>query len=103
MSVTTTLALHRKARKMSLEALAVEAGVSRLTVQRMEAGKIDPRLSTVEEIGRALGLELVFVPTALKREVETFLQSGGRTLAQPAGAGAPRSVIDLLAGPPGPG
>jgi transcriptional regulator with XRE-family HTH domain len=97
MTALQALAASRKARKLTLEALAAEAGVSRLTVQRMEAGKIDPRLSTVEEIGRALGLELVFVPAALKREVETFLQSGGRILEQPAGAGAPPSVIDLLA------
>jgi transcriptional regulator with XRE-family HTH domain len=97
MSALTTLAASRKARKLTLADLASEAGVSRLTVQRMEAGKIDPRLSTTQEIGRALGLELIFVPTELRREVEAFLQSGGRTLEQPVGAEAPLSVVDLLA------
>jgi transcriptional regulator with XRE-family HTH domain len=85
----------RKAASLTQEELAQRAGVSRMTVSRIEAG-MDPRLSTLQELARAMGMELMLVPRALRAEVEGFLRSGGRVLAQPAGAGAPKSLVDLL-------
>ena len=68
-----------------------------MTVQRLEAGTIDPRLSTVMVLARALGLDLMLVPAALRPEVEGFVQSGGRVLGQPSGVAAPPSIVDTLA------
>lgn len=98
MSIPSLLAQARKSAGLTQAALAEAAGLSRMTVQRIESGDIDPRLSTLQEIGRVLGLELLAVPTALRPELDAFVRAGGRLLAQPAGAGAPPSVVDAIAG-----
>ncbi|MCV0437945.1 MAG: helix-turn-helix domain-containing protein [Hydrogenophaga sp.] len=95
MSIVQDIESARKAASLTQEGLAQRAGVSRMTVSRIEAG-MDPRLSTLQELARAMGMELMLVPRALRPEVEGFLRSGGRVLGQPAGAGAPRSLVDLL-------
>ncbi len=86
----------RKAAGLTHDMLAQRAGVSRMTVQRSEAGKIDPRLSTLLVLARALGMDLMLVPKALRPDLEDFVQSGGRLLGQPAGIGAPPSLVDEL-------
>lgn len=87
----------RKAADLSQEQLAISAGLSRMTVQRTEAGQIDPRLSSVAAIAKTLGMDLMLVPTALRPELESFVRSGGRFLGQPAGSGAPLSIAQTLA------
>lgn len=67
-----------------------------MTVQKLEAGSIDPRMSTIAVLLRVLGLDLMLVPAGLKPAVEDFLQSGGRIVAQPAGVGAPASIVEVL-------
>lgn len=47
----------RKAVQMTQADLAERAGLSRMTVQRLESGAMDPRLSTLSEMARVLGLE----------------------------------------------
>ena len=86
----------RKAAGLTHEVLAQHAGLSRMTVQRTEAGKIDPRLSTLLEMARTLGLDLMLVPKALRPDLEDFVRSGGRFLGQPPGLGAPPSLVDQL-------
>ena len=86
----------RKAHDMSQEQLALGAGLSRMTVQRTEAGQIDPRLSSITAIAKTLGMEVMLVPTALRPELESFVRSGGRLLGQPAGSGAPLSIAQTL-------
>ena len=81
---------------MTLEALAEKTGVNRMTVQRVETGVSDVRLQTLQDLLRALGLELLVVPAALRAQVEQFLQSEGRVLGQPAGAEAPPSIVDQI-------
>ena len=87
----------RRASQLSQGELAEKAGLSRMTVQKLEAGAIDPRLSTLSVLMRALGLDMVLVPGALKPAVEEFLRSGGRLVAQPPGVGAPLSIVDIVA------
>jgi transcriptional regulator with XRE-family HTH domain len=96
LSIIDALEAARSARKMTQAELASRSGTSRVTVGRIEAG-FDPKLSTVYEMARALGLELTLVPKSLAGEVQAFLRSGGRSLAQPVGASAPPSVVDLAA------
>jgi transcriptional regulator with XRE-family HTH domain len=95
--LTEELEKARKAAGLSQETLATQAGLSRMTVQRIESGQIDPRLSTLLEMARVLGLELMTVPAALRPQLEDFVRSGGRLLGQPAGAGAPPSIAQSLA------
>lgn len=90
------LTAARRASGVTQAAFAKSAGVARMTVQRIEAQSIDPRLATVEELARALGLELMLVPRILRTELEHFVQSGGKCLGQPPGVGAPLSIVDAL-------
>ena len=94
--IISELEKARKAAGWSQETLAERAGLSRMTVQRTESGQIDPRLSTLLEMARALGLELMPVPAALRPQLEDFVRAGGRLLGQPAGVGAPRSIAQTL-------
>ena len=96
MSLVNGLALARKSARMTQADVARAVGLSRMTVQRIEALEIDPRLSTVLELSRALGMEAMLVPSDLRAEVEAFLRSNGRFLAQPSGAGAPPSIVQEL-------
>jgi transcriptional regulator with XRE-family HTH domain len=95
MSLLNELEAARKARGLTQAELAERSGVNRMTVGRLEAG-LDPRLSTLQALARSLGLELMLVPKGLRPALEDFVRAGGRLLAQPAGVGAPRSVVDQL-------
>jgi transcriptional regulator with XRE-family HTH domain len=96
MSILKALVRARTAQGLTQADLGASTGVARKPVVRIESGETDPRLSTIEALARVLGMELVMVPKALRHELEAFIQSGGRALAQPAGADAPRSVVDEL-------
>ena len=61
----STMTMIRKDRGMSLQKLAVLAGLSKNTVIRFEAGKTNPRPQTVRSIARVLGVspgELIDAP-----------------------------------------
>lgn len=85
----------RRARKLSQADVADAAGLSRMTVQKLESGSVDARISTLEELVRALGLELLLVPRALAPAVETFLRAGGRVVGHPSGLDAPPSIVEV--------
>ncbi|WP_449393060.1 helix-turn-helix domain-containing protein [Eoetvoesiella caeni] len=91
----------RRDRKLSQAELAQKAGLSRMAVQKLEAGNSDARLSTLVVLAKAMGMELMLVPTALRHDLEAFARSGGRALGQPVGVDAPASVIDDLLSRPG--
>ncbi len=48
----------RTQRKLSLRALADLCGVHFVSLARMEAGKLDPRLSSVQRVAKALGVSV---------------------------------------------
>ncbi len=56
------LADARKAANLTQAELAERAGLSRMTVQRLESGSLDPRLSTLQELARALDMQLQALP-----------------------------------------
>ena len=93
------VARARRDRKLSQAELAQKAGLSRMAVQKLEAGNSDARLSTLVVLAKAMGMELMLVPTALRHDA--FARSGGRALGQPVGVDAPASVIDDLLSRPG--
>ena len=92
------LAATRKAQGLTQAQLAESAGLSRMTVQRTEGGDLDPRYSTLAEMARVLGMDIIAVPSSLRPSLEAFIQSGGKFLGQPEGVDAPRSVVDGLRG-----
>ena len=92
-----SLAASRKAQHITQAQLAERAGLSRMAVQRTETGDADPRYSTVAEMARVLGMQLVAVPADLLPALQAFIQSGGKFLGQPTGADAPQSVVDAIA------
>jgi hypothetical protein len=50
-------------------------------------------------MARALGMEIMLVPSAIRPDIEAFVQSGGKVLGQPVGVDAPASIVeDVLKG-----
>lgn len=94
--ISAALREARRAAGLKQEDLATRSGLSRMTVQRIEAGSIDPRVSTLMVMARSLGLELMVVPTSLRPALEDFVRSGGRVVGQPQGLAAPASIVDTL-------
>lgn len=94
-SIVQELENTRKASRLTQAELAQRSGVNRMTVGRIESG-LDPRLSTVQELARAMGMDIMLVPKALRPEIEGFVRSGGRLIAQPPGVGAPKSIVDRI-------
>lgn len=71
--LVTALTAIRKARQMTQAELAQQAGLSRMTVQRLESNGLDPRLSTLQEMARVLDQELVVIPAHLQAAFEQWL------------------------------
>ena len=71
--LVTALTAVRKARQMTQADLASKAGLSRMTVQRLESNGLDPRLSTLQEMARVLEQELVVIPTHLQEAFRAWL------------------------------
>lgn len=71
--LVTTLTAIRKSRQITQAELAQQAGLSRMTVQRLESNGLDPRLSTLQEMARVLDHELVAIPAHLRTAFEQWL------------------------------
>ncbi len=56
-----TLKCIREQRRLSLRTLAVMAGVHYTSLVRLEAGRYDPRVSTLRKIAEALGVEVQYL------------------------------------------
>ena len=71
--LVSALAQARKSQRLTQADLASKAGLSRMTVQRLESNGLDPRLSTLHEMARVLGYQLTAVPVDLVAQVEAVL------------------------------
>lgn len=71
--LVTALTAARKSRFMTQAELANQAGLSRMTVQRLESNGLDPRLSTLQEMARVLEQDLVSIPSHLRQDFEQWL------------------------------
>ena len=56
--IMKTLKFIREQHGLSLRTLAVLAGVHYTSLVRLEAGRYDPRVSTLRKIAEALGVDL---------------------------------------------
>ena len=57
-TVLSCLADAREARGLSRTAVAANMGTSEAAVARLEAGRVDPRISTLERYAAAVGKDL---------------------------------------------
>jgi len=71
--LVTALTAVRKSKQMTQADLATQAGLSRMTVQRLESNGLDPRLSTLQEMARVLEHELVAIPAHLHEAFKQWL------------------------------
>ena len=69
------LARARKAANLTQAELAERAGLSRMTVQRLESGNLDPRLSTLHELTRVLDMKLQAVQAIQSIETVVALEA----------------------------
>ncbi len=70
------LRLSRLDRHLTQEELARKLGVRQRQISDLERATVDPRLSTIQNVARALDLELMLIPRPLIAAVES-LQRGG--------------------------
>jgi HTH-type transcriptional regulator / antitoxin HipB len=73
--VTRPVLVARKTLGLSQQAVARKLGMRQGQISDIEAGKHDLRLSTLVEVARAVGLELVLVPRSLLPAVSYLSQS----------------------------
>lgn len=71
--LVAALTAIRKARHITQAELAHQAGLSRMTIQRLESNGLDPRLSTLQEMARVLEHELVAIPAHLRPAFDQWL------------------------------
>lgn len=64
----------RKARRLTQEQVADLAGISRPRYREIEAGSSSARTTTLINIARALGLELMLIPQAMVPAVDALLR-----------------------------
>ena len=62
--------------KLTQDQLASRAGLSRVSYRAIETGTTAPRASTLINIARALGMEMMLIPKELVPAVEAMLRSG---------------------------
>lgn len=91
-----SLVTMRKARKLTQDELATRTTLSRTAIQQAESGKTDPHFSTLLELARALDMDIMAVPKALRQELEWFIQAEGKCLGHPPGISAPLSIVDEI-------
>ena len=72
-SLLQQLRAARRERKITQEALGRRLGMPQSHVSALEAGKVDPRLSSVLEFARSLDLEPMLVPRARVPAVRALL------------------------------
>lgn len=65
---------QRKLKKITQAELAQAAHLSRMTIQRLESNGLDPRLSTLQEMAKVLGHQIVLVPAHLHDPFQSWLE-----------------------------
>lgn len=66
------LVVARRGAGLNQKALAAKIGADQSYVSKVERGAVDPQTSTLVELARALGLELMLVPRQLVPAVQAL-------------------------------
>jgi DNA-binding XRE family transcriptional regulator len=67
----------RRRAKLTQDQVALRAGLSRVSYRAVETGAAAPRASTLINIARALGMEMMLIPKEMVPAVQAMLRSGG--------------------------
>lgn len=89
------LAARRQLLGFSQDDVARLTGLTQATLSRMERGVGDPRLSSIQETARALGMDLRLVPRELLPYVDDLLRSAASGSSE---AGAEERPLYALTG-----
>ena len=82
MNIGEEIRRQRKARKWSIEKLSLESDANFSTIALIEQGKVDPRLSTIRRILKAMGLQLTIEKEGWKQYKEGDEIPEGKYLVQ---------------------
>jgi predicted transcriptional regulator len=63
--------------------VAQQSGIPQANYSRIEQGKIDPRLTTLQDITRSLRLEIMLIPAELVATVNAFIDGTTAPEASP--------------------
>ncbi|MFZ1104836.1 MAG: helix-turn-helix transcriptional regulator [Hyphomicrobiaceae bacterium] len=74
--VIEALKLARKEKRLSQRELSAKAGMPQGHISKIENGAVDLKLSSLMELARALGLEIMLVPRKLVPAVEMLARGG---------------------------
>jgi transcriptional regulator with XRE-family HTH domain len=66
----------RRRAKLTQDDVAIRAGLSRVSYRAIETGAAAPRASTLVNIARALGMEMMLIPKEMIPAVQAMLRSG---------------------------
>ncbi len=79
----TSLQAQRRKLGLTQEQVARRSGLRQANYSRIEQGKTDPRLTTLQEIARALSLEIMLVPGEFADTVNAFIGRGSAPQNKP--------------------
>ena len=78
-----TLHETRTRKHLSQQDVAAKLGLHQRQISDLERAKVDPRLSTIQNVARALDLELMLIPRHLIGAVEALLRAGSDSADRP--------------------
>jgi HTH-type transcriptional regulator/antitoxin HipB len=81
--LTAILRTARKERRLSQRELAEKVGLRQRQISDLERGAADSRLTTVQNVARALDLELTLIPRRLIQAVEALQRGRGDAAQRP--------------------
>ena len=76
-SLSETLKATRLSQQLSQAELAGKLGLRQRQISDLERATVDPRLSTIQNVARALDLELMLIPRHLISSVNALQRPGG--------------------------
>lgn len=82
--IPKSLKLARKSKGLSQRDLSARSGVPQSHISKIESGAVDLRVSSLVELARTLGLELVLVPRKDLPAVTAVMRGDGLNAAKPA-------------------
>lgn len=87
MALGNLLRQGRQRARLTQDEVASQAGLSRVSYRAIETGHAAPRASTLVNIARALGMEMMLIPKEMVPAVQAMLGSSDED--QPAFTGDP--------------
>ncbi len=73
----------RKQKQLTQDELGKRLGLPQSYISRLESGRLDIRLSSLVELARYLGFEVMFVPVSMTPTVQTLLDNDTADQSKP--------------------